>query len=34
MVMEGTSGLEGGVSYVFPPSDAQKQKLIHRFLTK
>ena len=34
MVMEGTSGLDGGVSYVFPPSDAQKRTLIHKFLTK
>ena len=34
IVMVGTSGLEGGVSYVFPPSEAEKQKLIHKFLTK
>ncbi|MCX6362990.1 MAG: LCP family protein [Actinobacteria bacterium] len=34
MVMVGTPGYEGGVAYVFPPSDAEKQKLVHQFLTK
>jgi len=33
-VMVGTPGWEGGVAYVFPPSDAEKQKLVHQFLTK
>jgi polyisoprenyl-teichoic acid--peptidoglycan teichoic acid transferase len=32
MVMAGTPGWEGGVAYVFPPSDAEKQKMIKRFL--
>ena len=34
MVMVGTPGWLGGVAYVFAPSDAAKQKLIHQFLTK
>jgi len=34
MVMVGTPGYEGGVAYVFPPSDAEKQKLVHQFLTQ
>jgi LCP family protein required for cell wall assembly len=34
LVMAGTPGWEGGVAYVFPPSDAEKQKLVHQFLTK
>ena len=34
MVMVGTPGWDGGVAYVFPPSDAEKQKLVHQFLTK
>jgi LCP family protein required for cell wall assembly len=34
MVMVGAPGYEGGVAYVYPPSDAEKQKLVHRFLTK
>jgi len=33
-VMVGTPGWDGGVAYVFPPSDAEKQKLVHQFLTK
>ena len=33
-VMVGTPGWLGGVSYVFAPSDAQKQKLVHQFMTK
>ena len=33
VVMVGTPGLDGGVAYVFPPSDAEKQKLVHQFLT-
>jgi LCP family protein required for cell wall assembly len=32
-VMVGTPGWDGGVAYVFPPSDAEKQKLVHQFLT-
>jgi polyisoprenyl-teichoic acid--peptidoglycan teichoic acid transferase len=32
MVMAGAPGWEGGVAYVFPPSDAEKQKMIERFL--
>ena len=34
VVMVGTPGLDGGVAYVFPPSDAEKQKLVHQFLTQ
>jgi LCP family protein required for cell wall assembly len=34
MVMVGTPGWDGGVAYVYPPSDAEKQKLVHQFLTK
>ncbi len=34
MVMVGTPGWDGGVAYVFPPSDAEKQKMVHQFLTK
>jgi LCP family protein required for cell wall assembly len=33
-VMIGTPGWEGGVAYVFPPTDAEKQKLVHEFLTR
>ena len=33
-VMVGTNGWDGGVAYVFPPSDAERQKLVHQFLTK
>jgi LCP family protein required for cell wall assembly len=33
VVMVGTPGWDGGVAYVFPPSDAEKQKLVHQFLT-
>ena len=33
MVMVGTPGLLGGVSYVFPPTNAEKQKMVHQFLT-
>jgi LCP family protein required for cell wall assembly len=33
-VMVGTPGWDGGVAYVFPPSDAEKRKLVHQFLTK
>ena len=29
----GHAGWDGGVAYVFPPSDAEKQKLIKQFLT-
>ncbi|MCX6371688.1 MAG: LCP family protein [Actinobacteria bacterium] len=32
-VMVGTPGWDGGVAYVFPPSEAEKQKLVHQFLT-
>jgi LCP family protein required for cell wall assembly len=32
LVMVGTPGWDGGVAYVFPPSDAEKQKLVHQFL--
>ncbi len=32
LVMVGTPGLEGGVSYVFPPDEAAREKLIRRFL--
>jgi LCP family protein required for cell wall assembly len=34
LVMVGTPGWDGGVAYVFPPSDAEKEKLVHQFLTK
>ena len=34
IVMVGAPGWDGGVAYVFPPSDAEKQKLVHQFLTK
>jgi LCP family protein required for cell wall assembly len=34
MVMVGAPGWDGGVAYVMPPSDAEKQKLVRRFLTK
>jgi len=34
VVMVGTPGWDGGVAYVFPPSDAEKQKLVHQFLTQ
>jgi LCP family protein required for cell wall assembly len=34
MVMVGTSGLLGGVAYVFPPTDAEIRKMVHQFLTK
>jgi len=34
MVMVGTPGLLGGVAYVFAPSDAEKQWMVHQFLTK
>jgi polyisoprenyl-teichoic acid--peptidoglycan teichoic acid transferase len=33
LVMVGTPGYDGGVAYVYPPSSAQKQKMIHQFLT-
>jgi LCP family protein required for cell wall assembly len=33
IVMVGTPGWEGGVAYVFAPSDAEKQRLVHQFLT-
>ena len=33
VVMVGTPGYDGGVAYVFPPSEAEKQKLVHQFLT-
>jgi LCP family protein required for cell wall assembly len=33
-VMIGTPGWEGGVAYVFPPSDAVKQKMVQQFLGK
>ena len=34
LVLVGTPGWDGGVAYVFPPSDAEKQKIVHQFLTK
>jgi LCP family protein required for cell wall assembly len=34
MVMVGTPGWVGGVAYVFPPTDAEKRKMVHQFLTK
>ena len=34
IVMVGAPGWDGGVAYVFPPSDAEKQKLVHQFLTR
>jgi len=34
IVMVGTPGWDGGVAYVFPPSDSEKQKLVHQFLTR
>ena len=34
VVLVGTPGWDGGVNYVFPPSDAEKQKIVHQFLTK
>jgi LCP family protein required for cell wall assembly len=33
-VMVGAPALIGGVSYVLPPPDAEKQKMVHTFLTK
>ena len=33
-VMAGTPGWEGGVAYVFPPSDAERQRMIKQFLGK
>jgi LCP family protein required for cell wall assembly len=33
-VMVGVPGYEGGIAYVFPPSEAEKQRLVHQFLTK
>jgi len=33
-VLVGTPGWDGGVAYVFPPSEAKMQALIHRFLTR
>ncbi len=33
LVLTGTSGWEGGVSYVYPPSDEEKQRLVRRFMT-
>ena len=33
IVMEGTPGWLGGVSYVFAPPEATKQKIVHQFLT-
>lgn len=33
LVLGGTPGWEGGVSYVFPPSDEEKQKTVEEFLT-
>jgi len=32
-VMPGTPGWEGGVSYIFPPSEAEKQEIVKEFLT-
>jgi LCP family protein required for cell wall assembly len=32
MVMEGTPGWDGGVSYVFPPSAASRERMLDRFL--
>ena len=32
IVMAGTGGMEGGVSYVFPPDQATKDRMIKRFL--
>jgi polyisoprenyl-teichoic acid--peptidoglycan teichoic acid transferase len=32
-VMVGATGYEGGVDYVFPPSEAARQKMVHQFLT-
>jgi LCP family protein required for cell wall assembly len=34
VVLVGTPGWDGGVSYVFPPSEAEIQKLVRQFLTK
>jgi len=34
VVLVGTPGWDGGVNYVFTPSDAEKQKIVHQFLTK
>jgi LCP family protein required for cell wall assembly len=34
IVMVGTPGWDGGVAYVFAPSDAEKQRLVHQFLTQ
>jgi LCP family protein required for cell wall assembly len=33
IVLAGEPGWEGGVSYIYPPSDAEKQKLIEQFMT-
>ena len=32
LVMAGAPGYEGGVAYVFPPPEAEKQKMIRKFL--
>jgi polyisoprenyl-teichoic acid--peptidoglycan teichoic acid transferase len=32
LVLAGEPGWEGGVAYVFPPAEAEKQKMIQRFL--
>lgn len=34
LVLAGTPGWDGGVSYVYPPSDIEKNRLIQQFLTQ
>jgi polyisoprenyl-teichoic acid--peptidoglycan teichoic acid transferase len=33
VIVAGTPGWDGGVSYIYPPSDAEKKKLVQQFLT-
>lgn len=33
-VLSGTPGWEGGISYIYPPSDAEKKQAVEAFLTK
>ena len=33
IVLAGEPGFDGGVAYIYPPSDAEKQKLIEQFMT-
>ena len=33
IVMKGATGYEGGVAYVFPPSESERERMVRRFLT-